>query len=179
VGTSSVELLVVCGPAGVGKTTVANEASEQLKLAGIEHAVIDTDALDQVHPWPPPGLQPQELSRRNLVAVWENFAQIGHRRLIVTGVFVDVEAELAWITSVVPARQVTVVRLRAGASTIEARVRHREIGSAAENQLRRTRAQVATIADPPDTITMDTSSASVSEVAREILGIAGWLAGKR
>jgi broad-specificity NMP kinase len=169
-----VEVLVVCGPAGVGKTTVANEVSEQLKLAQIEHAVIDTDALDQVHPWPLPGLPPEELSRRNFAAVWGNFAQIGHRRLILTGVFVDLEVELAWITSVVPTRKVTVVRLRADASTLESRVHRGEIGSAVADQLRRTMAQVEAIVDPPGTIMVDTSSASVTDAAAEILGLVGW-----
>jgi hypothetical protein len=80
------------------------------------------------HPWPPPGLPPEELSRRNFAAVWENSAQ--HRRAI---------------------------------------------GSAAEDQLRRTMAQVEAIVDPPGTITVDTSSASVTDAAAEILG-PRWLA---
>jgi hypothetical protein len=45
-----IEVLVISGPAAVGKTSVANELSAQLRAADIAHAVIDTDALDDVYP---------------------------------------------------------------------------------------------------------------------------------
>jgi molybdopterin-guanine dinucleotide biosynthesis protein len=41
-----IEVLVISGPAAVGKTSVTNELSAQLRAADIAHAVIDTDALD-------------------------------------------------------------------------------------------------------------------------------------
>ena len=170
-----VEVLIVCGPAGVGKTSVVNEVAEQLKRAGLDHAVIDTDALDQVHPWPPPGLAPSELSRRNLAAVWRNFRAIGHRRLILAGVFVDLPLEIAWITDAVHPDRVTAVRLTATEEELEARVRQREIGSAADAQLRRTFQQARAIAAESRALTIDTTGESVAGVARLVLGAAGWL----
>jgi adenylylsulfate kinase-like enzyme len=43
------DVLVIAGPAGVGKTCTANEVSQQLRAAGVAHAVVDTDALDDVY----------------------------------------------------------------------------------------------------------------------------------
>jgi hypothetical protein len=169
------DVLIVCGPAGVGKTTVVNEVAEQLKRAGLDHAVLDTDALDQVHPWPPPGLAPYELSRRNLEAVWRNLEDIGHRRLVLAGVFVDVASEVAWIADVVRPDRITVVRLRADERELELRVRRREIGSLADDQLRRTLVQARAIDDHSPAITIDTTAQTVEAVARDVLRAAGWL----
>ena len=39
-------VLLITGPAGVGKTTIAAEVSHQLAEADVAHAMIDTDYLD-------------------------------------------------------------------------------------------------------------------------------------
>ncbi len=51
-GVMSVRVLLVTGPVGVGKTTVALEASDLLEAAGVPHAVIDVDALSWCYPTP-------------------------------------------------------------------------------------------------------------------------------
>ena len=61
---------MISGPAGVGKTSVANEVSAQLRAADIAHAVIDTDALDDVYPVPD---EQWRLTERNLASVWLSF----------------------------------------------------------------------------------------------------------
>lgn len=172
------EILVLCGAAGVGKSTTAYEVSRQLGRADIPHALLDTDQLDQVHPWPPPGLGPSELSRRNLAAVWTNLAGVGHTRLIMTGVFVALERELAWIADAVPDAGITSVRLTADVPTLERRVRRREIGSGAADQLARTVRQHAALArpEPPGTTVIDTTGRSVVSVASEVIGV--WLGGE-
>jgi uncharacterized membrane protein len=72
----SVDVLVICGAAGVGKSSTAYEVAHLLAAANLPHAMLDCDELDRVHPWPPPGLAPNELSRRNLTAVWSNLAAL-------------------------------------------------------------------------------------------------------
>jgi broad-specificity NMP kinase len=170
-----IDVALLCGAAGVGKSTVAFELSRLLVAADVAHALVDTDELDRVHPWPPHGLAPSELSRRNLASVWLNIAALGHDRLILVGVFVDLAAELPWIEDAVPGCRITVVRLRAERPELEQRVRQREIGSGAEDQLGRTLAQVSAIDDPPDVAQIDTSALDVSEVAELIVGMLGWL----
>ncbi|MFH8348838.1 hypothetical protein [Streptomyces sp. NPDC018045] len=173
----SPEILVLCGAAGVGKSTTAYEVSRRLGRADVPHALIDTDQLDQVHPWPPPGLGPSELSRRNLAAVWANLADVGHTRLILTGVFVALERELAWIAAAVPGAGITSVRLTADVSTLECRVRRREIDSQAEGQLVRTLRQYAALGcpEPPGTTVIDTTGRTVARVASEVIAV--WLGG--
>ncbi|OKI02039.1 hypothetical protein A6A06_13110 [Streptomyces sp. CB02923] len=171
------KILVLCGAAGVGKSTTAYEVSHQLGRADVPHALLDTDQLDQVHPWPPSGLGPSELSRRNLAALWTNLAGVGHTRLILTGVFVALAEELAWIVDAVPGADVTSVRLTADVPTLEHRVRRREIGSGAADQLARTLRQHEALGhpEPPGTTVIDTTGRAVTSVASEVVGV--WLGG--
>ena len=46
------QLLLITGPAGVGKSTLSWEMSAQLAAAQVAHAVIETDELDRVFPRP-------------------------------------------------------------------------------------------------------------------------------
>ena len=46
------DVLVISGPGGVGKSTVAFEASQQLQAQGVDHALVDTDELDRIFPVP-------------------------------------------------------------------------------------------------------------------------------
>ncbi|WP_329521529.1 hypothetical protein [Spirillospora sp. NBC_01491] len=176
---SKIEMLVVCGAAGVGKTVTGFEVGHRLAELDVAHAMIDSDELDRVHPWPPAGLGPGELSRRNLAALWGNFAGLGHTRLIVMGVFAELTADLEWITAAVPGADVTAVRLTAGLPALAERIERREIGSGAQAQLARTTAQLAVIArsDPPGTLTLDTTSGTVGATAERILEV--WPRGVR
>jgi hypothetical protein len=165
---------VVCGTAGVGKTTVALEVSLLLAAKDVAHALIDGDELDRVHPWPPPGWAPSELSRRNLAAVWANYAELGHTRLILAGVYTDLAVELEWIRAVVGPGRLTVFRLSAEDAVLAERVRRREIGSGADDQLRRTLAYASEIADPPDVVQIDTTELAVPAAALLIFERLGW-----
>lgn len=63
------DVLLICGAAGVGKSSVAREISLQLERSGVPHALIDTDELDRIYPVP--GDLPA-VTERNLWAVWGN-----------------------------------------------------------------------------------------------------------
>ncbi|WP_198653131.1 ATP-binding protein [Actinocorallia populi] len=168
----NVTVVLICGPAGVGKSSTAYEVSRRLAQADIAHALIDTDELDRVHPWPPPGLGTAELSRRNLQALWTNYEALGHTRLILTGVFVDLSGPLDWIRQAIPRARIVFVRLMADASTLQARVHRREIGTGAQEQWQRTLAQLDEIAGRTselETLRIDTSGRTVGDIAAEIV----------
>lgn len=46
------QLLLITGPAGVGKSTLCWEMSAQLAAIEAAHAVIESDELDRVYPRP-------------------------------------------------------------------------------------------------------------------------------
>jgi hypothetical protein len=73
-------LLIITGSMGSGKTTVLFEASDILASRNIPHAAIDLDALGTAHL--PAGVQNKELMYRNLRSVWENYTQVGVKRLL-------------------------------------------------------------------------------------------------
>jgi broad-specificity NMP kinase len=165
---------VICGTAGVGKTSVAVELSLLLATADVAHALIGTDELDRVHPWPPPGWASSDLSERNLAALWSTYAGLGQTRLVLCAVMVDVPRELTWIARAVPGAAFTVFRLAADGATLEERVHRRELGSGAAAQLERTLRYAAAIDDPDDVIRIDTTELDVTTVARRILERLAW-----
>lgn len=172
--TSPVHVLLLSGPAGVGKSTLSWETGEQLRLLGIAHVVLDSDELDRA--WPLSGTQQQALNRANLSAFWANAAALGHRRLILTGVFLHLATDLAWIKEAIPGAAVTRVLLDARDDELERRVRAREIGSGADDQVARTLAQARRFrrrnASSPDIL--DTTDTAVAVLARYVIQRAGW-----
>jgi aminoglycoside phosphotransferase len=79
--TAPVPVLVITGPVGVGKSTIANEAAWLLRQADVSHALVDLDRIEQC--WPVPADDPwnERVSHRNLACMWANFRQAGADRL--------------------------------------------------------------------------------------------------
>src|SRR5205823_2649448 len=84
-------LIVVSGRSGSGKSSVANEMSQQLRLRGIPHANMDGDNLDAMHPEP----QGSDVLLANLEAMWTTYTRTapGLNRLIVSGTAVVLDFE--------------------------------------------------------------------------------------
>ena len=78
--------LLITGPIGVGKTTVAEAVGDVLAAASVPHAVIDLDGLRRS--WPSPADDPFNLGLelRNLKAVPRNHRDAGAERLVLAGV---------------------------------------------------------------------------------------------
>lgn len=170
------DVLVICGAAGVGKSTVAWELGSQLQIADVHHAMIDADELDRVYPQPESLSELVALSYRNLRALWESFAALGHSRLILSGVMLDLDADLAWISAAIENADYTVVRLLATDETLRQRVETREIGSRREMQTKRTLAQAEALRgqETGRTLAVQTDGRSPVEIAQEILEVIGW-----
>ena len=164
------DVLVISGPAGVGKSTTAFEVSNQLQAAGVDHVLIDTDELDRIYPVPD---DLSDVTERNLAAMWATFAARGARRLILVGVYLDRPSELDWVRRAIPDAAITCVRLAASDATLVDRVARREIGSDRAGQLERTRRQVERLdADwREDLLLVSTDGLAVEETAQRILAI--------
>jgi predicted kinase len=171
--------ILITGPVGSGKTTVAFEASAQLEAAGIAHALVDADELDRLFPAPPGDPHKMELTQRNLAAVWENLSGAGAPRLILTMVAQSLERELPWVHAAVPGAQITMVRLRTSESTLLERVRRREVGSGEAYHARRSVEQARSMAREAEgekVIVVETTGRQVVDIAREVLARCGWIA---
>ncbi|MET9232459.1 AAA family ATPase [Lentzea sp. NPDC003310] len=120
--------LLITGPVGVGKTTVAEAVGDRLAEAGVPHAVIDLDWLSAC--WPPPADDPFhfELQLRNLSAVARNYIEAGVHRIVLAGV-VESREDRARYASVIGGR-LTVCRLKANPPVIRERLARRHHGEA-------------------------------------------------
>ncbi|KAM3544674.1 hypothetical protein ARSEF1564_002403 [Beauveria bassiana] len=85
-----VRLIIVSGRAGSGKSSTANEMSEQLKRLEMRHAHIDCDNLDAMFP----ADDGADMLLANLAALWSNYYHLrGVDRLIISGTAAVLETE--------------------------------------------------------------------------------------
>ena len=117
-GPALVPALIVTGPVGVGKTSVAYEVSAVLAEAGVPHACLDIDTLRFAYPAPASDPFNLALGFRNLAAVWRNFQAAGALRLVCADVIED-RATLREYERAIPGLRVTVARLRAPVDALE------------------------------------------------------------
>jgi hypothetical protein len=168
-----VQVLVISGSMGAGKTTVCGEASDLLTAAGIVHAAIDVDVLG-LGLLPPP--QADVLPCRNLDALCANFIGAGVTRFLLSEA-VDSVGKRERLRTATRATSLLVCRLRAPVTKMQDRVRLREPGMCQEQFV----ARVVTLESKLDEacvedFSVDNEDRSVTEVAREMLERAGWLA---
>jgi AAA domain len=173
---SHVHILVLSGPTGVGKSTLSWEISAQLRQVGIAHVVLDSDELDRV--WPLSAAERQALNQANLSAFWASASALGNSRLILAGVFLNFDADRAWIDPAIPDALVTRIVLDASDDELEQRVRAREIGSGTDDQLSRTLTQARLSrrrnSGSPDVL--NTTGTAVADIASQAIQRAGWTA---
>ena len=122
----TVHALLVTGAPGVGKSAVANEIGELLRLAGMPSAVIDLDSLGRVHP-PAGGTYNSDLIIANLAATWPNYSALGVRYVVLARVIGN-HSEHAAIEEALGNVTVAVCRLVAPATVISDRLSRRETG---------------------------------------------------
>ena len=166
--------LVITGPVGVGKSTIAAEAAWLLRQADIPHALVDLDRLEQC--WPVPADDPwnERVSHRNLACVWANFRQAGADRLILTRVL-ETRSLLRRVTRAVPGAQITVVRLQAPLAVLHERIRSREASDPSWYlEAATSTAQVLEQAGVEDHL-VDNENRPATAVAEEVLHQVGWL----
>jgi hypothetical protein len=172
--TAPVPVLVITGPVGVGKSTIANEAAWLLRQADVPYALVDLDRIEQC--WPVPADDPwnERVSHRNLACMWANFRQAGADRLIFVRVL-EARSLLRRVAEAVPGAQITVVRLRASLAVVHERIRSREasdpdwfLGAATHT------AEVFEQAQVEDHL-VDNEDRPATVVAAEVLHRVGWL----
>jgi len=168
-----IQVLVISGAMGVGKTAVMAEASDLLTDAEIIHGAIDADALGLAHvPERPDGLE-----LRNLKCVSTNYLAAGVERILIACAVESID-ERERIRAAAGSEHLTVCRLIASPDTARRRLRARETGVFQDRYLRRAREldQILDAAALED-FRVDNDDRAITDVAREVLVRAGWLTG--
>jgi dephospho-CoA kinase len=171
---AAVPVLLITGPVGVGKSTVAATAAHLLREAGIPHALVDLAWIGDC--WPVPDDDPwnERLAHRNLASMWTNFRAAGARRLLLARVLED-RSLLRPIMEAVPGATVTVVRLHAPLPVLKERIRNREAGDA--DWFLKAAAHSASVLEHAgvEDHVVECQDRPVLLVAQDVLRLAGWL----
>lgn len=160
---------------GAGKTSVMAEASDLLAMQHIEHAAIDGDALGVAYI--ASMAQNDDVIYANLECVCRNYVRLGVRRFLLA-LALEGQAALESCIQAASARNVIVCRLTASLPTMQHRIKLREPGLLQAQFVERVEI-LNTILDRAslEQFSIRNEDRSITDVAREMLSRAGWLAG--
>ena len=165
-----IPVLWLCGPSGVGKSTVGWELSTQLNAAGISTAYLDLDQIGLCYPAPAEDPDNHRIKVRNLAAMWPAYRSAGAECLVLSGGVVTPELVRSYAE---PLRgtELTLCRLRVGHDALRARIEHRGwLTHLADESV--AEADALDRSDFAD-LTVDTDGLPVAEVARRVRAAAG------
>jgi predicted ABC-type ATPase len=120
-------VLLICGPAGVGKSTIGFELYLRYLRAGRTAGYIDLDQIGFLEPGAANDPGRHVLKAGNLAAMWRTYHAAGARHLIATGPIPSAAAGQTYIDAL-PAETVTVCRLHAELPELRTRIMSRALG---------------------------------------------------
>jgi hypothetical protein len=128
-GGEAVPVLLLCGAAGVGKSTVGYTVFSQIN-ADVKAAYVDLAQIGFCHPAPPDDPDNHRLKATILAAMWPAFRDAGARCLIVVGRVND-DAAISVYAKALQGMALTVCRLHAGRDALTDRILRRGRGEGA------------------------------------------------
>lgn len=185
---TTIQILLLGGASGTGKTTVGWELSAILEQRCVAHCVIDGDTLGHIFPAPPGDPSRSGIVERNLASVWSGFAEVGQTRLIYTNTVSVLEEEMirravrassagGVVSSEVEVEvEFTSVVLVAGARTVAQRLARRETGDRVDLHIDRSlrAAMLLQQRASESVVVISTDGRAVEDVALEVLDATGW-----
>jgi adenylylsulfate kinase len=123
---SGIPLVVITGPVGSGKSSVAGALSKVLADNNTAHAVIDMDHLRIARPTPPDDPFGEAGGRRNLAAMWPLIVADRAQAVVLADVVEDRNEYLGAFAELLPGVSVTIVRLAVPMALILRRIQARE-----------------------------------------------------
>jgi hypothetical protein len=165
-----VDVLLIGGRAGVGKSTLGWAVSELLREANVAHVHLEGDLLDSYHlgGTADPGLS--EMTERNLRSIWANYAALRLHRLIYVNTVSVLEPGLV-VRGLGGSVRVTSVLLTAADDVVDARLAGREHGNSLQSHRERSRRQARNLEQQAgdDVTRMVTDGRSVAELVAAVV----------
>lgn len=121
-GSLGLEVLVLNGSAGAGKSTLARELSEVLREDEVAHAVLDVDELARVFP----DQGSSNIKWANVAAVWPTYATVPELSKVILPVLIDTDEDLRALRAATPCGRFIVRELVAPKEVLLERVTERE-----------------------------------------------------
>ena len=165
--------LLIIGPVGSGKTTTLHEIEAMLDQAGTPNAIVDLDWLAWATPAPSSTTSVHDLLVANLAAVWQTFHTAGIEHIALARMLND-PAEIAAVRAALHGCETTVVELSVDPGVLEQRIRQRDSGVQLAEHLAFLDAYDAEGAEARSDAVIDVDDQSPAQVARDVLGVAGW-----
>ena len=120
-------ILLISGPAGVGKSTIGFALYLRYLRAGLTAGYVDLRQIGFVSPGRPGDRCQHQLKASNLAAMWRSYHAAGARHLVATG-RVESDAVLSAYREALPEATITLCQLRAGRAELTRRVMSRRDG---------------------------------------------------
>jgi predicted ABC-type ATPase len=121
------QVLLVCGPAGVGKSTIGFQLYQRCLRAGLTAGYIDLDQIGFLAPRPDDDPRNHGLKAVNLAGIWQAYRAAGATHLVMSGP-VESQAVLRVYAAALPAAVITTCRLHAGPAELRRRIMTRGEG---------------------------------------------------
>jgi adenylylsulfate kinase-like enzyme len=119
--TADGSILLVCGPTGVGKSTVGFQVYVRTVRAGLTAAYIDLDQIGFCRPAPADDCGNHKVKARNLASMWRAFRDLGAQCLIAVGPIENAAVARSYVAAL-PAASVTLCRLHADDTELTRRI---------------------------------------------------------
>jgi hypothetical protein len=114
-------ILLLCGPTGVGKSTVGFEVYLRTLRAGWTAAYVDLNQIGFCCPASAGDTGNHRVKARNLAAMWQTYGAAGAQCLIAVGP-VENDAAVKAYAAELPGAEITLCRLHAGAGELARRI---------------------------------------------------------
>jgi adenylylsulfate kinase-like enzyme len=121
------DILLICGPTGVGKSTIGFQLHLSTLRGGRTCGYVDLDQLAFIRPGASGDPGHHQLKARNLAAIWQTYHAAGARHVVATGPVHDAVAFRRYAEAL-PGTTITLCRLHAGRAELTRRVLSRGAG---------------------------------------------------
>lgn len=162
-------ILIITGPVGAGKTTIAESIFDLLSENKTSCAVIDFDWLTAAYPPPHNDRFNFHLGIANLRSILPNYLSMGIKIFIIPTV-VESKEEIEKFKELINETDIFVIRLSAELATLHKRLDKRETGKMLRWHKKRAKELIDLFADKQlENIIIDTENKSIYSITEEVL----------